>query len=357
MNQNVREKVKELWNLCFNDSEAFTEMYFRLRYNSEVNITIESGDETIAALQMIPYPMTFLGNIVQTAYISGACTHPDYRNRGVMHELLTQAFGQMYRHDKALTTLIPAEPWLFDYYTRMGYTTVFYYGKRTFHFSDNSAKSHTELPDIKSWSANTFYKLKAITTYDEAVYQYLNQKLHQRPCCIQHTATDFGVILADLQLGNGQIFTLINRQKIVALAIAYPGTDSSALQIGELLADNPEAEQALLNHICQETKATTLNIINPPTEEEKAQQPLGMARIIHPKAILQLYASAHPEAEINIALTDEQLSANNGYYYLNNGRCMFSQQRLPGAHRSLSIGELTKLILATEHPYMSLMLN
>ena len=71
----MREKVKKLWKLCFNDNDEFVDMYFNLRYNSEVNVAIESGDEVIAALQMLPYPITFHGNSVPTAYISGACTH------------------------------------------------------------------------------------------------------------------------------------------------------------------------------------------------------------------------------------------------------------------------------------------
>ena len=95
----IQEKVKNLWKLCFNDSEEFTEMYFRLRYNNDVNIAIQSGEEVIAALQMLPYPMTFEGEDIHTAYISGACTHPDYRNRGVMQELLSQAFARMLHNN------------------------------------------------------------------------------------------------------------------------------------------------------------------------------------------------------------------------------------------------------------------
>lgn len=126
----IREKVKNLWKLCFNDSEEFTELYFRLRYNNDINIAIQSGEEVIAALQMLPYPMTFEGEDIHTAYISGACTHPDYRNRGVMHELLSQAFARMLHNNVALSTLIPAEPWLFDYYGRSGYAPVFRMPKR-----------------------------------------------------------------------------------------------------------------------------------------------------------------------------------------------------------------------------------
>ena len=70
----IKEQVKALWKICFDDSEEFVEMYFRLRYKTEVNVAIQSGDEVISALQMLPYPMTFGGETVQTSYISGACT-------------------------------------------------------------------------------------------------------------------------------------------------------------------------------------------------------------------------------------------------------------------------------------------
>ena len=57
----IKEQVKALWKICFDDSEEFVEMYFRLRYKTEVNVAIQSGDEVISALQMLPYPMTFGG--------------------------------------------------------------------------------------------------------------------------------------------------------------------------------------------------------------------------------------------------------------------------------------------------------
>ena len=101
----IKEQVKSLWKLCFDDSEAFIELYFRLRYNNEVNLAIQSGEEVIAALQMLPYPMTFCNKIVPTSYISGACTHPDYRAKGVMRELLSQSFARMLRNGDSCRTL------------------------------------------------------------------------------------------------------------------------------------------------------------------------------------------------------------------------------------------------------------
>ena len=101
---------------------------------------------------------------------------------------------------------------------------------------------------------------------------------------------------------------------------------------------------------------TCLRLLCPVSEKEKEEK-LGMARIIDVHAVLQLFATAHPNVEWNLTITDEQLDINNGYYYLNNGHCMKSAKRLSGSHLSLTISELTTKILAPQHPYMSLMLN
>lgn len=337
----IREKVKSLWRLCFDDTEEFIDMYFRLRYNNDVNIAIQSGEDVIAALQMLPYPMTFCGKEINTVYISGACTHPDYRNRGVMRELFSQAFTRMLHNHIAISTLIPAEPWLFDYYARNGYAAVFGYNTYLF-------KAASSLPQ------GTLI-LKVIDEYKKEVYAYMNRKLRERDFCIQHTEADFQVILSDLRLSGGHLFTLNQENTIVALAVAYPD-DKGKWYIGELLSDNVEWSSLLLQRICEEIKVLTLEVLTPPAEGQTYQLQ-GMARIINAKAVLDLYAAIHPELELNISLTDEQINANNGYYYLNNGKCMNSAKRLPGSHLALTIGELTEKVFAASRPYMSLMLN
>ena len=126
--------------------------------------------------------------------------------------------------------------------------------------------------------------------------------------------------------------------------------------INELLVETKDAEHSLLFHLKQHTGCNRMIQLLPP-DKKQPQQALGMARIINAKTMLQLYATAHPELELSIHLTDEQVSANNGYYYLNNGKYMNSAKRLPGSHLALTIGELTEKIFATSSPYMSLMLN
>lgn len=92
----TKDEVKTLWKLCFNDSDEFTDLYFKMRYKDEVNRVIREDGKIISALQMIPYPMTFCDEVISTSYISGACTHPDYRKHGAMKRLLKETHRCMY---------------------------------------------------------------------------------------------------------------------------------------------------------------------------------------------------------------------------------------------------------------------
>lgn len=336
----MKEEVKALWKLCFNDSQEFIDMYFRMRYNNDVNVAIKSGEEVVSALQMLPYPMTYCGLTVHTSYVSGACTHPDFRGNGFMRELLSQAFTRMLHHRMHFSTLIPAEPWLFDYYERMGYATVFHY-----------AVKEITVPDF---IPSKGVSVDLVTKYDEEVYQYLNSQLAKRTCCIQHTQADFQVIMEDLAISSGFLFVARQEDRINGLAFVYKR--GRQLIINEFLAEDKDVEHCLLHYTKQYTGCNQITQLLPP-EKKQAQHRLGMARIINAKEVLSLYATAFPEQKMQLELTDKHLSANNGYYYLYGGKCMFSDQRLPGAHLQMNIKDLTAKVFQRLNPYMSLMLN
>lgn len=338
----TKEQVKSLWRLCFGDTEAFIEMYFRLRYNNDVNIALQSGEEVIAALQMLPYPMTFCGEEVPVSYVSGACTHPDFRSRGVMRELLSQSFAAMYRNEVMFSALIPAEPWLFDYYSRSGYAPVFQRLEQPVPVFTLTSKSAVDIA------------VEQTTAYQEEVYLYLADKLAQRPCYLQHTAGDFKIVLEDLALIGDSLFVARRDGRVVGVAIAYRyGTHTV---VNELLADNEQIKRELLHQVRKADESETLTLFLPVSAGSEGR-PFGMARIINAPRVLQLYAATHPEETWNIELTDEQLSVNNGYYYIGKGKCRTNDKRLPGPHLCLDIAGLTEKILGPMHPYMSLMMD
>lgn len=339
----IKEKVKELWKLCFNDSEEFIELYFRLRYTNKASITIQSGDEIISALQMVPYIMTYCGSQIGMSYVSGACTHPEYRNNGVMKELLSQAFVQMMRKGIPVSTLIPAEPWLFDYYAKLGYAPAF------------SFVEDTILPNqLQSSKAIT---VKHSTRFNEKSFIYFNEKMLERPCCIQHNdEIDYTIILEDLALSGGNVY--VAQEKGITTGILFAVPEGDALLARELFADNAQTRDTLLREAALHNHSQRISLFSPSTgKKNEVIHQLGMIRIIYAKGVLQLYAAANPKIEMNIELTDEQISKNNGYYYIVNGKCMTTKKKLPGSHLQLTIDELAQIVFSPYKPYMSLMLN
>ena len=127
-----KQQVIDLWRLSFNDTEEFIRLYFDRVYKEENTLVIEKDGQVVSALQMLPYTMTYYGTEISVAYISGACTLPSMRGKGLMRQLIQNAFEEMKYRSVAVTALIPADPWLFDYYREQGYTEVFDYSEETY---------------------------------------------------------------------------------------------------------------------------------------------------------------------------------------------------------------------------------
>ena len=117
-----KQQIIDLWRLSFNDTEEFIRLYFDRVYKEENTLVIEKDGQVVSALQMLPYTMTYYGTEISVAYISGACTLPSMRGKGLMKQLMQKAFDEMKYRSVAVAALIPADPWLFDYYRELGYT-------------------------------------------------------------------------------------------------------------------------------------------------------------------------------------------------------------------------------------------
>lgn len=119
--------------------------------------------------------------------------------------------------------------------------------------------------------------IEETTEYQEDYYQYLTGKLSERACCLQHTPTDFKVVLADLALTQNTVLIARKDNRVTGIAVVYKHDDSS--YINELFADN-EAVRAQLLYRAGLRNGTERIILQLPPVESLPSVPLGMARII-----------------------------------------------------------------------------
>lgn len=120
----ILKETMQIWRETFNDPDEFVSLYFSRVYRSEYNVCCQLGGRVVAALQTLPYPMLYHGREVNTAYISGVSVMADYRRQDIGNNLMRQAHFRLYYKDVVFASLIPAEEWLYDWYTKCGYARV-----------------------------------------------------------------------------------------------------------------------------------------------------------------------------------------------------------------------------------------
>ncbi len=278
-----KRQIVDLWRTCFEDSEDFIRLYFDRVYRDENEMTIEKGGKIVSALQIVPYTMTYLGSEIPVGYIYGACTAPEERGRGLMRELLRESFEEMERRKIAVSVLIPAEPWLFDYYRKQGYTEAFDYTEVTY----IRPNAPVRLPDMTV--------VRPEVSITDEVFAYFDRKSRERPSCILHSHDDLFVILRYFQMEGGGIYSALDGSgKVVGLAFASPfgaGATPSGkkLFIKELLYDSEDIRESLLRELTSRNNVSRATLYTPPIFPDT--RPKGMARLIDTERMIRLWLS------------------------------------------------------------------
>lgn len=310
MDNNIKEQVRILWDKCFSEEDKrFVDLYFKMRYNDEDNIFIKREGKVVSALQLISYPFSYYGKTIGCAYISGACTDPDYRSQGLMNELILKSLKKAKNNGACFAALIPASESLFNYYSGTNFVTTFDYSKMHINISRQTAANAQQSVMVSRFepeSEEEFYE----------VYEYFNNKMRSRNCCIQHDEYDFKVITEDLDIFDNNLLVAKYGDDICGLAFSYLRND--AIYIKDVFAESSAIFSDLITTAVNMFENESVNIIIPPVMGQKTHR-LGMARIIDAETMLRIYATTHPKLKMELSLVDSIMTENNGTYYINNG--------------------------------------
>ncbi len=150
--------VRALWDVCFGEDASFNDWFFANRYKPEETLlSLDDEGKLMAMTQMMPYPYTDADGTAEVTYIYGACTAPEYRKQGLMAQLLRRSFAIDRERGRIGSVLIPAEPWLFDFYQKYGYETAFSVSEQELVHNGNTADVQNlrtaEASDIPSMDA------------------------------------------------------------------------------------------------------------------------------------------------------------------------------------------------------------
>ncbi len=168
--------VRQLWELCFDDTNEFIDLFFSEKYKPENTLLYFEEGKAVAALQMLPYTITFYEETIPFSYLAGLCTLPEYRKRGYMAQLIYKAHEVIAAREIPLAILVPAENWLFAFYEKYGYEKVFEEGMKPLYPIQDILQVHQSL---------------------EGAYLQFDSIYRHKDFCVQKSLSDFRTIVKE----------------------------------------------------------------------------------------------------------------------------------------------------------------
>jgi len=216
------DELKNLWKICFGDSDAFIQYYFKEEFKADRVLLLE--DKGIASmLTMIPIQLSVPNDKKYSgAMLYAVATHPTFQGKGLSTQLMDYAKSYLKEQGMNIITLVPASSSLADFYAKRGYTTGFYHKESNF--------SHKELQEYPI-HIDSFFILEAASPsdYQQVRERYLFNYVYQS---YDIDGITYQKKLSLLSLCD--IYLIRNQQDLIGCAIIEK-LDNNELFIKELL--------------------------------------------------------------------------------------------------------------------------
>ncbi len=118
--------LKHIWTACFGDEDTYQELFFQNRFSPENAVVWREEGIPVGMIHLMPYFMADeAGNCHLCYYLYAVSTLPEFQGRGISTKLLRFAEDLAGKRGAAVTSLVPAETSLFDFYRKRGYHTEY----------------------------------------------------------------------------------------------------------------------------------------------------------------------------------------------------------------------------------------
>ena len=364
LDSDYRSRLQRIWQDIFGDSTEFISMYFdRKIAGADIYVMRERGALS-AVLYNLPYTLRCWGSEIPIGYWSGLATLPQYRGKGLMTDLMYSAMNSLLRENVPFVALIPGDQSLVRFYADRGFVPFFYRQEHRYEVFDAA-----QLEMVYSYSV----PLEMATLCDE--WQRLTIG---RSCVVQHTADDMEAVVADLQLGQGDIvYVTDSDSRVVAMAFASPRIDE--LFLHDVAAVDAVSFCALLSRLYKKFNFRRLRMFTPEGEnayriipgvrycEELSMRAVtGMVRILNPEPLLECYAKAHPKAAFILQFDFPELSPDLQKHLYSQYRYKIAEGRVTAIHEECAIDydfchdDFVRWLFEKQegaYPFMSLMMS
>lgn len=265
-------EVVSLWKLCFPEDKKFNDWFFNHLFSKDRTLLYCVDNSVCAMLQLYPYHLAIHHKIYPIQYVYGVCTHPNYRNRGMMRVLMDVSFHLGKLRGDFASILIPQEETLFAMYEKFGYKKGFYAS-----LVDIAPHGITDKTEIKNANEQDIPSLARI--YEESTKNYdgviIRNNTYWQKQLHLFTATGGNVLLL--------------KQDSQSIAYAFVGLNEGNLYVQEGCGVNVHALHTLGQKLYQLYNQPKINMIVPPHLAPDETYPIGCIKYFTTENIPNLW--------------------------------------------------------------------
>lgn len=347
-----RNDFKRLFNEAFTVDKAWSDWFVQNVFDEDEALSLEIDGKTVSGLLMTPYAFAYQGAELPSAYISCVATARKERGKGLMHRLMHKAIVEGAERGYAFLTLIPSSRRLYFFYDQFGFSTVFYINE----------ERYTSLHVFESEGYEAV----------EPSYGMFHALELGRPCAVRHSERQFVNVLKDMELSGGAVVAVSDGSGSDAMAFAEIGSEVKVL---DLLSSDEKAAEAALAALRAKAGEKPFIVRNMPaqvasddTRRGASLRARGMLRVANVEMALSALASANPQIDQVIKVSDPIIGANNSIFTLHGGECRRTPDTLRHLTLDIPVDVLSRLLfsapsigdiftLPATRPFISLMLD
>lgn len=120
------EALVDLWVQSFGDPERYIRNFQSLVATPEQTVVYREDGKAVSAVYLLDCQLELQGERYNAYYFYAAATHPDYRRRGYMEQIIRYCRTLAEERNIDFIILVPADNNLYQYYSRFGFRANFY---------------------------------------------------------------------------------------------------------------------------------------------------------------------------------------------------------------------------------------
>ena len=262
----------------------------------------EDEGTAIGHLQFPELVLSLGEETLPAGYVVAVCTHPAHRGKGIMRPLLHEALRREKARGDVVSVLLPAEEWLYRYYSSTGgYAPVV-----------NRARSNRQ--------EDALCKEDPAVTASSLVDYLLKVEAEQQEPSLLHSRAFWEVITEDFEREEDLSLQIHRTESGLIDGALFLVKDESELLVQALYGIKPVRE-ALLTEVADQSKLPLTYLLRP--SGGGILETRAMMRVLDAPRFLEALVKYYPELTLSFTYRDELFPENDGDYLISAGKVQY----------------------------------